>query len=360
MRVHSEAATRSDAVVVNDAERAKAHVLRIVILSEREAEITVEPAMVGMASFICSTYVHIHHGTMLARGLDSGKYHVSCLTITIGYARKSVRASIHNVTRVIKSNGPPKQITQKPFDFDSSHYRRLCNLGETEPEGVDLLDYALDMQYMELQPELLRYLTPILLSAWKKDLFEGGQARYGGFAEHFWPALLKGNTLHKVFSEAERDVFIAYIRNSILDRWDAEESLCFSGMGASPYLWTQALASYGTLFSDVEVLWTEWWQMKTPGHATAAFQYTSVLMYEENGNPIFAPWTKDQGGGPPTLWECGAMMFDVGWKAENTAFLKRTLGVDYFEKKLQLALGQIKNQTDNPFKRPKPTRFAGI
>ncbi len=135
------------------------------------------------------------------------------------------------------------------------------------------MDYALDMQYMELQPELLRYLTPVLLIAWRKDLFEGSEAGYGGFVEQFWPALLKGSVLTKIYTEAERSAFIAYMRDSILDRLDAEASLHFSGMGASPYEWVQALVSYGTLFSDVESLWTEWWQMKTSGHAFASFQY---------------------------------------------------------------------------------------
>jgi hypothetical protein len=255
-----------------------------------------------------------------------------------------MRTPIQDVTKVIKSDGIPKQITQQPFDYDSKHYRRLCDHDGKEPDAADLGDYALDMKYMELQPELLRHLTPVLLTAWRKDLFEGDKAGYAGFVGQFWPALLEGTAL-RVFTPTEHEAFVAYMRNTILDRLDAEQSLRFSGMGASPYSWVQALASYGALFSDVEVLWTEWWQMKTAGHATAAFQYASVLIYEDNANPVFSPWTKDKGGGPPALWECGAMMFNVGWKAKNIEFLKRTLSVGYFEEKIQLALSQIKNPT---------------
>jgi hypothetical protein len=270
------------------------------------------------------------------------KYHVSCLSIIKRYAHEiTVRASIQDVTRVIKSAGAPKQITQKPFDYDPGHYRRLCLLDGAEPQASDLVDYALDMKYMELQPELLRYLTPILLNAWRRDLFEGRAADYRGFVEQLWPALLKGSALNKIFSQAERSAFIAFMRNSILDRLDEEESLRFSGMGAAPYYWVQAFVSYGTLFSDIEILWTEWWQMKTSGHAVAAFQYASALMYEDDKNPVFDAWTRDNGGGPVALWHCGAMMFDVGWKQENLAFLKATLNADYFERKLHLALEQI-------------------
>jgi hypothetical protein len=257
--------------------------------------------------------------------------------------KMNTRASVHDVTRVIKSGGVPKQITQQPADCDPGHYQRLCNLGGSQPDAIDLVDYVLDMKYMELQPELLRYLTPVLLTAWRQDLFEGSTAKYGGFVEQFWPALLEGSALTKVYSKVERNAFTAYLRNSILDRLDAEESLHFSGMEASPYDWVQALVSYGTLFPDVEILWTEWWQMKTPGHAVAAFQYASALMYDDTKNPVFDSWTPDKGGGPPALWDCGAMMFGVGWKKKNLAFLKGTLSVGYFEQKLQFAFRQIQN-----------------
>ena len=199
--------------------------------------------------------------------------------------------SLQKVAKIIKSSGIPERITQEPFDHDSSHYRRLCDLRGGDPDAGDLVDYALDLKYMELQPELLRYLTPILLSAWRKDLFNGDAAGYRGFAEEFWPALLKGAALQTVFTDTERAGFISYLRDTILERLDAENSLHFSGMGASPYRWVQALVSYGTLFPDIEVLWTEWWQAKTQGHAVAAFQYVSALIYENDKNPVFDAWT---------------------------------------------------------------------
>jgi len=254
-----------------------------------------------------------------------------------------VRASIQDVARVIKSAGVPKQITQKPFDHDPGHYRRLCLLNGAEPQASDLWDYAMDMQYMEVQPDLLRYLTPILLKAWRRNLFEGSSAGLEGFVELFWPALLNGAALKRVFSERERDAFGCYMRNSILDRLDAEESLRFSGMGTSPYRWVSELISYGTLFSDIQTLWTEWWQVKTSGQAVAAFQFASALMYEKDKNPVFDAWTKEKGGGPPALYNCSGMMFNVGWKHENLAFLKATLSADYFEQKLREALEQIQN-----------------
>jgi hypothetical protein len=126
---------------------------------------------------------------------------------------------------------------------------------------------------------------------------------------------------------------------------DLEDSLHFAGMGATPYRWVEAFVSYGTVFSDVEILWTEWWQMNTSGHAVAAFQYASALMYEDDKNPVFDPWTRERGGGPPALWACCGMMFDVGWKQENLDFLKTILSTDYLEQKLRSAFDRIQNET---------------
>ncbi len=252
-----------------------------------------------------------------------------------------MRASLEEVTNVIRSKGVPSSITQEPFDHDPGHYKRLCMLQGDHPNASDLVNYALDMKYMELQPDLLRYLTPLLLTAWRRDLFEGDAAGYGGFVENFWPALLRGAALKNVFAERERVVFTGYMRNSILDRMDVEDSLQFSGMGASPYRWVQSLVSYGVLFSDVETLWDEWWQTKTPGHAIAEFQYASSLLYEAEKNTVFAPWTRDKGGGAPALWDCGCHMFDVGWTEENLSFLRRTLSVGYFKEHLRNALDML-------------------
>jgi hypothetical protein len=250
------------------------------------------------------------------------------------------RASLHKIAKLLGSSRVPKSFTQEPFDHDPSHYRRLCNLQGSQPAGPDLYDFALDMTYMELQPDLLRHLIPVLLTAWRRDLFEGEKAGFRGFVEQLWPALVKGKAF-QVLTQSERAAIKDYMADSILDRLDVEHSLTFSGMRASPYAWVRALVSYGVLFADIESLWTEWWAMKTQGHAVAAFQYSSALLYENDKNPIFAPWTRDQGGGPLVLWACDGHMFDVGWRKENLSFLRRTLTVEYIERNLQTALGQI-------------------
>ncbi|KOT02070.1 hypothetical protein DM50_3077 [Burkholderia mallei] len=50
MRMHAEAARRRDAIVVQHAQRAEMHVLRIAIVGERKAVMGIEPAMIGVAA----------------------------------------------------------------------------------------------------------------------------------------------------------------------------------------------------------------------------------------------------------------------------------------------------------------------
>jgi len=258
-----------------------------------------------------------------------------------------MRSSLQVLSNALNSSRVPKAILQQPFDYDPGHYQRLCHLEGNRPNPVDLIDYALDMTYMELQPDLLRHLLPVLLEAWRQDLFEGEAANFGGFVEDFWPALLWGKALHGCLSDTERGEVMRFMRDTILDRLDAEDSPAFSGMRASPYRWIFSLVSFGVVFADIESLWTEWWQMKTSGHALAAFQYASVLLYEEDKNPVFASWTKDKGGGPPCLWECGCHIYDAGWREENLQFLRRTLSVEYIEQRLRAAQGMIKSAAPN-------------
>ena len=76
----TEAVVRQDKVVVDHAQAAETHPLRVVIIREAETVICVEPAMIGVPPFICFSYSH--HGKTLARTSNSVKYHVSCLAIT--------------------------------------------------------------------------------------------------------------------------------------------------------------------------------------------------------------------------------------------------------------------------------------
>jgi hypothetical protein len=48
MRVSVESAGSGDAVIIDHAQRAEAHVLRVAVIGERERVVAVEPAMIGV------------------------------------------------------------------------------------------------------------------------------------------------------------------------------------------------------------------------------------------------------------------------------------------------------------------------
>jgi hypothetical protein len=52
MRVPAEALARRDAIFIDDAERTKAHVSRVVVIGERERVKAVEPTVLGVPSVI--------------------------------------------------------------------------------------------------------------------------------------------------------------------------------------------------------------------------------------------------------------------------------------------------------------------
>lgn len=221
---------------------------------------------------------------------------------------------------------PPEQITQKPHDSSPKHLKTLVRLhaGDRAEPG-DLWEYMQDLLYSDaIQGPLLTYLLPVCLEAWRDDL-RGARNEYGGFVEYFYPVLANKHVLNDLLTPTQSRAVSEFMRQSILEEIDAQRGLAYKGTGVLPYRWTTALATYGVLLSDVDQLWTAWWSVETVGRAVATVQYVSCLMYPEDENPVFAPWTPDRGGGPPCLWEFGGHLYEHRWLDPNIRFLRRIL-----------------------------------
>jgi hypothetical protein len=219
---------------------------------------------------------------------------------------------------------PPGRITQEAFDFDSGHLKRLARLKPGDrAEPSDLVDYANDLRYTTIQRDLLAYLLPFCLHAWRDEL--RGARRYGAFVEHFYPVLADRQVFDEILTARQSAAVSAFMRDAILAEIDDQRGLAFRGSRARPYRWIQAVTTQGVLLPDIEALWTSWWTLGTIGRAVATVQYLSGLMYPDDANPIFAPWTRDGGGGPPCLWEFEGHLYEHRWLEPNVAFLQRTL-----------------------------------
>jgi hypothetical protein len=221
--------------------------------------------------------------------------------------------------------GRPKEIQQEAYDHSPKDLLRLVRLDSRErADAGDLWNYTQDLLYTNIQKSLLLFLLPFCLDAWSRDL-SATDSGYGGFVEHFYTALAK----KKIFDEyltAEQAMAVAeFMRGSILDEIDEQRGLFYEGMNTRPYRWISALMTYGILLPDLERLWGDWWSLDTVGRATAAIQYASCLIYPEEWNPVFSPWTSDRGGGPPLLWEFEGFLYEHRWLDNNLEYLRRVL-----------------------------------
>lgn len=228
---------------------------------------------------------------------------------------------------------PPAELWQQSLDGAEDAYPRLIALAKSLPESdeprvEDVLNYAIDLVSMPVQPDLFACILPVCLHAWHHDVVWGG-GKYGGAIEQFSPALARRPLIDEFLPEKQARAVKAFMRAAILERLDVENSLKHSGMGASPYGWSEKLGSFCVIVPELEPLWTEWWAFETPGRAIATLQYISCLMYEDDENPIFAPWTPDKGGGPFGLWETDGHIYEECWKPENVRFFRDTVTADY-------------------------------
>jgi hypothetical protein len=226
--------------------------------------------------------------------------------------------------RKLGATRPPEKITQEAFEGNDRHLRRLVRLRPGEvADGEDLYEYVHDLYYTDIQGPLLVYLLPFCLKAWRDDL--RGIEGYGGVIEHFYPVLADRHVFDLQLSERQRNIVSEYMRQTILEEIDDQRGLTFRGSGTRPYRWSRALTTYGVLRPDLNRLWAAWWALETIGRAIAAVQYISCLMYPENENPVFAPWTPDRGGGAPCLWEFEGHLYSHRWLQPNVNFLRETL-----------------------------------
>lgn len=215
--------------------------------------------------------------------------------------------------------------SRESSEADTGHLRRLLALlpGQTGAAD-DLYSYAHALRYTDIDSPLLVHLLPTCLQAWYDDL-RGKRSDYGGFVEYFYSVLAHRHIFGAHLTPRQATAVAQFMASSILEEIDAQRGLVYRGMHARPYGWLRALTTYGVLRPDIELLWARWWSSETIGCALSLVQYVSALVYDDDSNPIFAPWARNDGGGPPCLWEFEGLLDSSRWLASNVTFLERTL-----------------------------------
>jgi hypothetical protein len=244
-------------------------------------------------------------------------------------------------------SSPPDAITQEPFEGNSKHLKRLAHLRPGDrPDVSDLWEYTQDLLYTNVQGSLLRYLLPFCFELWREDLI-GTNHEAGGFVEYFYPALANRQILDDNLTRPQSEAVSQFMRETILEEINNQRGLAYAGMRARPYRWIGALTTHAVIMPDLNRLWNAWWELETYGAAVAAVQYISCLMYPENENPIFAPWTRDNGGGPPCLWNFEGHLYTHRWLPENVSFLRETLNPQGVSEVLGAAVDRLKDEPEH-------------
>jgi hypothetical protein len=241
---------------------------------------------------------------------------------------------------------PPDKITQEAFEGNDAHLHRLVRLKSAErPKPDDLREYIHDLRYTKIQGPLLAYLLPFCLDLWREDL--RGVEGYGGIVEDFYTVLAHKQIFGTHLTPKQGTAVSEFMRETILEEIDDQHGLRYGGTRARPYRWLGAFTTYGVLLPDIELLWTEWWSVKTLGRAVAAVQHISCLMYPENENPVFAAWTANGGGGPPCLWDFEGHLYSNRWLEPNVASLKGVLNVPFMGDLLARAADRLAGQPEH-------------
>jgi len=242
---------------------------------------------------------------------------------------------------------PPAEITQEAWDRDDGHLRRLVRLRPGQrAEAADLWAYTQDLQYTKIEKSLLAYVLPFCLEAWREDL-RGTTTEYSGFVEWFYPVLANLGIFEQDLTPQQGAAVSDFMRQTILEEIDDQRGLSYKGAKARPYRWIRALTTYGVLRPDIDVLWNAWWSLDTVGRSIAAIQYITCLMYSEYENPVFAPWTSDEGGGPPCLWDFEGHLYVNRWLQSNVAFLTSILTVSGVSDTLVRAVDRLVGQPEH-------------
>lgn len=207
-----------------------------------------------------------------------------------------------NPRRVLK-------VRQRQFDYFDEVLERLAATPLDQIDFADLWCYHHDLAHVELQQDLFDYLFPACLMDWRETLMNNQACSHGDSEFHY--GIHHGDVLETMMAPERREAVFAFFRDAFLERLDAERGFVYAGSKTPAYGWIARFNSLGLVMPEIALLWRAWWLFETPGRAVAALQYCSGLMYFEDDNPLFPPWTQERGGGGPYIWMDDSMIFHL-------------------------------------------------
>lgn len=255
---------------------------------------------------------------------------------TIGWKR---------VRSIFGNPSPPKSVWESQFDDFNDELQKLASTPYDEIDFHELWYYHHDLAYIELQPELFDYLFPVCLMDWYDTLMNNEACSHGDSEFHY--GVHHGKVFEKMLSSPQqRAKVFEFMRDCFLERLDHERGFDCEGGKAMAHGWIYRFNSIGLVLPKINEIWEAWWTLDTSGKAVAALEYCSGLMYLEGSNPLFGPYTQENGGGGPYLWENDSHISHTGWMQENTDFLAATLTPDFVNKAIPSAVQRLKGEPE--------------
>lgn len=251
------------------------------------------------------------------------------------------------IMNILGKPSPPQTVWEQQFDGDQAELESLVSRDWKDIELGDIYIYFLDLMYVELQPDLFRYLFPICLYRWYESLMENKQDRQQEIyiydcIETFYFAMGNGSRLQSMTSPNEREAIYAFFHDALIERIEVERGFFKTGDPIRDYDWIFRLYDVGVFVPVIDRIWTSWWSLDSPGKAVSAIIYASSLVYLEGENPIFDPIFGYSYGEPYTI--CSGT--GGSWLIENSQFLEKTLNVEYIQTKLIEAAERLSTEPE--------------
>ncbi len=244
----------------------------------------------------------------------------------------SIKMTYSELARVFRNEAPrPSEVEGDPYGLDATT-EDILRLIEADPDSLTAEDFSGYLGYCTTGgDDDLRFLLLPILRIWESELYN----RDGWFTQYFHEEICRTDFLERALGSKAKEAVQRFMVRALSGRIGAEDSLSVEGMSGS-HNWFGYLASFGVCTTAFPVLWTRIWESGRAGHATALLQYLSCLLYE-GGNPVFAPWTCDKGGGAPELWGYDSVGFREAWKRGNLDFFSSALTSESIGKWLERA-----------------------
>jgi hypothetical protein len=228
------------------------------------------------------------------------------------------------------------QPNPESFDYGGDLRREdidlLLSTHWTKLDPSDVSWYVQSFDRMGATVPDFKYFFPTILATWARLLLKNDER--SALFENLPAALARTQFIVSCLSEDQEQAVYRFMRETLLERISTEQSLRIVGFQWQTYRWFFEFTGYGVIGRDMAALWTALWKLSCEGHAISVVQYSSCLICEDGDNPVFAPWTREAGGGVPTLWGTDSIGIGECWQPANVEFVRRTLSPSLLRERL--------------------------